>query len=77
MRAIAPKTLPNLPERATGWARSTRRADSMFHAHSLGFPACGARLYLDRFTCETTTELHKMQYHGVCPRCFKLGGNEQ
>lgn len=74
-RAIAPKTIPNLPESATGWGRSTKRADSMFHAHVIGFPVCKARLYLDRFTCEAPKGLGSFQYHGVCPRCYKFGGN--
>ena len=74
-RAVAPKTLPTLPERATGWARSTRRAGTMFHAHRLGQPACSAQFYLDRFECKEATGLGDMQYFGVCPGCFKLGGN--
>lgn len=75
-RAIAPTAVPELPDRAIGWARSTRRADSMFHAHAIGFPVCGARLYLDRFNCEETSELGKMRYHGICPRCYNLATKE-
>lgn len=75
MRAIAPKEIPNLPDNAIAWARSTKRADSMFHAHAIGFPTCKARFYLDRFACVEPKGLGDFQYHGVCPRCYRLGGN--
>lgn len=46
-RAIAPCEIPPLPEGATDWRRTLRRG-SMFHAHVLGRPVCGSRVYLDR-----------------------------
>lgn len=71
-KAISPKEFPELPEGATHWSRSTRRADSVFHAHVIGFPVCSAKLYLDRFMSKEAPSLGDMQYHGVCPRCFAL-----
>lgn len=72
MKAISPKELPTLPQGATGWARSTKRAGSMFHAHVLGSPSCGARLLLDRYASEEPNGLGSFQYWGVCPRCYRL-----
>jgi hypothetical protein len=72
MRAIAPKEMPNLPAKATGWARSTKRAGSVFHAHALGRPVCGARFVIDRHQAELPDGLGSFRYHGVCPRCYKL-----
>ena len=47
MKSIAPKEMPVLPEGMNGWARSTKRAGGMFHAHAIGFTACKS-LLLDR-----------------------------
>jgi len=68
-RAVAPKVRPDLPEGATGWARSTRRAGGVFHAHALGRTACG-RLRLYKHHCDEASSLAEMQYWGVCPRCL-------
>lgn len=68
-RAIAPKEFPALPAKAQGWRRSNRQG-SMFHAHSLGLPICGAHVNLDRNTSRAPDNLHDMQYYGVCPRCY-------
>lgn len=74
-RAIAPTETPKLPEDAIGWRRSTKRPGGMFHAHALGFPSCGARMVLDRHKSVGPEGVHDFQYWGVCPKCFKLGGN--
>lgn len=71
-KAIGPNEFPKLPEGASYWSRSTRRADSVFHAHTLGFPVCGARFRLDRNHSVLANGLGDMKYHGVCPRCFAL-----
>ena len=68
-KAIAPKKIPELPEGRTAWARSTKRAGVMFHAHSAGFTACNS-VVLDRHQSETASGLGDMQYWGVCPRCL-------
>jgi hypothetical protein len=68
-RAIVPAEMPALPEGMTGWARSTRRAGGMFHAHVIGETACGS-LRLDRHQSEAANSLGDMQYWGVCPRCI-------
>ena len=68
-KSIAPKEMPTLPEGMTSWARSTKRAGGMFHAHSLGFTACDS-IVLDRHFSETADNLSSMQYWGICPRCF-------
>lgn len=73
-KAIAPKEMPNLPHEAIGWARSTRRSGGMYHAHALGFTSCRT-IQLDRFASEEPRHVGDMQYWGVCPKCFKLGGN--
>jgi hypothetical protein len=70
-KAIAPKEMPSLPEGATAWARSTRRAGGMFHAHVIGFSSCG-KMRFDRFKSVAPNGLHDMQYWGVCPSCYKL-----
>lgn len=75
-RAIVPKTLPGLPEGAISWARSTRRAGGMYHAHALGFTACGS-IILDRFHSEEARDLGDMVYWGLCPRCFAKIKNEE
>lgn len=75
MRAINPAAVPDLPEDALSWVRSTRRKNSMFHAHAFGHPTCGASIYFDRFNCTESDDLNELKYYGVCPRCFKLGGN--
>ena len=73
-KAIKPEQIPTLPEGASGWRRSPRRG-SVFHAHSLGTPICGAGVYLDRNESLPMTDLGVAQYWGVCPRCFAKGGN--
>lgn len=73
-KAIAPKEMPALPENAVEWRRSLRRG-SVYHAHVIGFPACGARIYLDRNKSEYPRGLGDMQYWGVCPRCYSKGKN--
>ncbi len=73
-KAIAPTTIPILPEAAIGWRRSTR-VGAIFHAHVLGHPICGSRLILDRNKSEGPKDVSDMQYWGVCPRCYRKGGN--
>ena len=68
-KAIAPKEMPALPDGMTSWSRSTRRAGGMYHAHVIGFTACGT-IRLDRFKSEEARDLGDMQYWGVCPRCM-------
>lgn len=70
-KAIAPKEMPRLPDGAVAWARSTRRAGGMFHAHVIGFSSCG-KMHFDRFKSVSPSGLHDMQYWGVCPQCYKL-----
>jgi hypothetical protein len=67
-KAISPATMPELPEGMTGWIRSSR-VGSMFHAHVIGFSACGA-IRFDRFKSQEMRDLSDMQYWGVCPRCM-------
>lgn len=71
-RAVVPTTYPPLPEGASYWSRSLKRDGSMFHAHTLGIPACGAKLRIDRHQSVVAKNLSHMRYYGVCPRCFKL-----
>jgi hypothetical protein len=73
-KAILPQKLPKLPANCNGWARSTRRAGGMFHAHCIGITACRT-ITIDRFRCEEPKSLGDMQYWGVCPKCFKIGKN--
>lgn len=73
MKAIAPKIIPAIPNGAQGWRRSLRRG-SVFHAHILGKPICGARIHLDRNKSESPEGLAHMQYWGICPRCFQKVG---
>jgi len=68
-KAISPTEFPKLPEGMIAWARSTKRVGGMFHAHALGFAACGS-IRLDRHQSVATDELGAMQYWGVCPRCY-------
>jgi len=68
-RAVCPQAEPPLPEGAIGWARSTKRAGSMYHAHALGFSVCGS-VVLDRHASEEPRGLGDMQYWGICPRCY-------
>lgn len=75
-KAAVPTEMPPLPEGATQWRRSNRRG-SMYHAHSVGFPVCGARLYLDRHKSDIPRDLGDMQYWGVCPRCFAKAKRQQ
>lgn len=70
-RAVVPRAVPPLPPGATGWARSTKRAGSMYHAHFFGVTLCG-RMVLDRHRCEAPDGLGDFRYFGVCPQCFKL-----
>ena len=69
-KAIAPKEFPPLPEGMNAWARSTRRAGGMFHAHVMGWTACANIRPLDRHQSEPASSLAEMQYWGVCPRCY-------
>lgn len=71
-KAIAPKEIPALPSRATGWARSTKTAGGMFHAHALGTPVCGAQMLIERHKSEEPRGLGDFQYWGVCPHCYKM-----
>ena len=73
-KAIAPKEIPELPEGMTSWARSTRRVGGMYHAHVIGFTACGS-IRLDRHHSEEVLHVGDMQYWGVCPRCFAKSGH--
>lgn len=75
--AIAPTELPGLPENAIGWARSTKRAGGMYHAHSLGFPVCSSKIVLDRLASEGMNSLGDAQYWGVCPKCYRLAIKSQ
>lgn len=69
-KAIVPKAFPlPLPDEATGWARSTRRPGTVFHAHALGFAVCGS-IILDRYHSEEVRHLGDAQYFGLCPRCY-------
>lgn len=68
-KAIAPEKTPELPEGMNAWARSTKRAGGMFHAHVLGMTACGS-VRLDRHHSKTAEGLGDLQYWGVCPRCM-------
>lgn len=70
-KAIAPTEYPKLPDGAVGWARSTRRAGGMFHAHVIGFSSCG-KIRLDRHKSKSPEGLGDMQYWGVCPDCYRL-----
>lgn len=69
-RAVAPSEMPDIPKAAQGWRRSNRQG-SMFHAHALGNPICGARVRLDRNVSRAADNLGDMQYWGVCPRCLR------
>lgn len=71
-RASAHSEIPQLPENAVEWRRSLRRG-SMFHGHVIGFPACGARLYLDRHKSEALKDIGHGNYWGFCPRCVAKG----
>lgn len=69
-RAVAPKTMPAVPEGAMCWRRSLRRG-SMFHAiDGVGRTLCSTR-HLDRNASESPSSLGDMQYWGVCPTCIK------
>ena len=70
-RAIAPKEIPNLPNGASAWGRSTKRAGGVFHAHTIGFTMCHS-IRLDRFNSVSPNGLGDFQYWGVCPKCFSL-----
>lgn len=72
-KAIAPATFPELPEGSIAWARSTKRAGGVYHAHSYGFTACGS-VRLDRHDSSTANGLGDLQYWGVCPRCLRKAG---
>lgn len=75
-KAIVPETMPELPEDMNAWARSTKGRGGMFHAHVIGMTACRS-IILDRHNSEEPRHLGDMKYWGVCPRCFKLGGNSK
>lgn len=63
---------PDAPSaHGAAWARSTRRAGTMYHAHVLGSTACGS-IRLDRHDSIEADSLFAMQYFGVCPRCYRL-----
>ena len=69
-KAIAPAEMPGLPDGMVAWGRSTRRGPvGMYHAHVLGFTACGG-VRLDRFHSSEPRSLGDMQYYGACPRCM-------
>ena len=68
MRAVNPKEMPPMPDGAKSWARSTKRADGMYHAHFYGFAVCG--FVLERNRSEEANTLGDMQYWGLCPRCY-------
>jgi hypothetical protein len=70
-RAISPKDVPNLPKGMIAWARSTKRAGGMFHAHALGFSACKS-IVLERYQSTEADSLGDFQYWGCCPRCLAL-----
>ena len=74
-RAFVPRSEPILPEGMTGWARSTKRVGSMYHAHALGLTACRS-IVLDRHQSEEPQGLGDMQYWGLCPRCVAKGLRE-
>lgn len=71
-RAVAPTEYPALPEGASYWSRSLKRRGSVFHAHTLGVPVCGAKLLIDRHQSVVAKNLGDFRYYGCCPRCFKL-----
>jgi hypothetical protein len=71
-RAVVPMAFPVLPEGATEWRRSLRQG-SMYHAHVLGRPVCGARVDLVRHRSEAGYELGGLMYWGCCPRCVAKG----
>ena len=72
-RAIVPTEIPQLPEGAFKWSRSTRRPHSMFHAHDiLGYLVCGASIRIDRHASEQLESAGAMKYFGVCTRCYNL-----
>jgi len=71
-KAIAPKEIPALPKGAMGWARSTKRAGGMYHAHALGFPVCRSGIVIDRHASVELTSVAAAQHWGVCPKCYRL-----
>lgn len=68
-RAVVPTEIPALPEGANQWARSTKRAGGVFHAHAFGLTVCRSIL-LARHHSEPASSLGHMQHYGVCPRCM-------
>lgn len=68
-KAIAPSKMPEVPAEAMGWRRSPRRG-SIYHAHVMGHPICGSKVYLDRNASLEARNLGDMQYWGVCPHCL-------
>jgi hypothetical protein len=70
MRAINPKEMPPLPDGANHWSRSTKRSGGMYHAHTIGFPVCGAKVVLERHHSKGADSVGDMRWWGVCPRCY-------
>ena len=68
-KAIVPTEMPSLPDGMTGWIRSTKGHGGMYHAHTIGWSACG-RIQIDRHHKEDARHLGDMTYWGVCPRCL-------
>lgn len=71
MKAVVPTEVPALPNGCNAWARSTKRAGGMFHAHASGFTACG-KVRLDRHKSKSAEGLGDFQYFGACPHCMKF-----
>lgn len=75
-KAIVPESFPlPLPAAQTGWARSTKRAGTMFHLHALGFAACRS-IRLERHESSEPESLGDLRYFGVCPRCYRIAQKE-
>lgn len=70
MKAVAPESIPTLPPGATGWARSTHREGTLFHAHDRGQAVCNL-IFLRKWREAPEATLGAMQYHGICPRCYR------
>lgn len=68
-KAVCPGATPDVPDGATGWRRNNR-AGAMYHAHLMGHPICGSRVYFDRHKSSEPRDLGDFQYWGVCPRCY-------
>ena len=69
MKAIAPTTVPPLPDGANDWRRSAR-VGSMYHAQAYGRAVCGSHALQNRHKTETFKTIGDLQFWGVCPRCY-------